>query len=95
MTTSPGYWMHETGGKLSPAMQRYLLRKPLSDEDIALIRAYLRQWIMAPVWDANPHADNDDRWALGELRRHIDDLMSREVIDCWIDWAIDEGFDPL
>jgi hypothetical protein len=59
------------------------------------MRVYLRQWIMAPVWDANPHANDDDRWALGELRRHIDDLTPREIIHRWISWATDEGFDPL
>lgn len=96
MTTNlPGYWMHETSGALYEVVERYLLGLSLTPEDIAYLRAYFRQWIMSPVWDQNPHADDDDRWALGELRRHIDDLTTREVIERWIAWATDQGMDPL
>lgn len=92
---APGYWMHETSGVLRPAVEAYLAGEPLTPEHIAALRSYLRQWIMSPVWDQNPHADDDDRWALGELRRHVNDLMTRTVIERWIAWAVDEGYDPL
>jgi hypothetical protein len=62
---------------------------------IALLRAYLRQWINAPGWDANPHADDDDRAELAELRARVDQLMSRTAIDRWIEKAGAEGLDPL
>ena len=91
----PSFWMHETSGALAEVVERYLLGLSLTPEDIAYLRAYLRQWIMSPVWDQNPHADDDDRWALGELRRHINDLTNRETIERWIAWAVDEGMDPL
>lgn len=93
--TEPGYWRYETSGKLKPAVEAYLEGRALREDHIAALRAYLRQWIMAEVWDQNPHADDDDRWALAELRRHINDLTTREIIERWITWAIDEGYDPL
>lgn len=91
----PGYWMHETSGRLRPAVEAYLRGESMTPRQIAVMRSYLRQWIMSPVWDQNPHADDDDRWALGELRRHVNDLTTREVIERWIAWATDEGLDPL
>lgn len=91
----PGYWMHETSGVLRPAVEAYLRGDPLRPEHITAMRSYLRQWIMSPLWDQNPHADDDDRWALGELRRHVNDLTTRTVIERWIAWAVDEGYDPL
>ena len=51
--------------------------------------------INSPVWDANPYADADDRWALAELRRCVDFLTTRETIARWLAWALDEGIDPL
>lgn len=89
------YWMHESSGVLRPAVEAYLAGGPMTPRQISVMRSYLRQWIMSPVWDANPHADDDDRWALGELRRHVNDLTTREVIERWIIWATDEGIDPL
>jgi hypothetical protein len=83
---TPGYWMFETSGRLRPAIAAYLNREPLSDEDIAAIRAYLRQWIMADVW-AGP--------AIDALRGAIDGLTSRQAISRWLARALDENIDPL
>lgn len=94
--SAPGYWMHETSGRLRPAVEAYLRGdNPLKPEHAAALRAYFRQWIMSPLWDQNPHADDDDRWALAELRRHVNDLTTRETIERWISWVVDEGYDPL
>lgn len=91
----PGYWMHETSGALHEVVERYLLGLSLTPEDVAYLRAYFRQWIMAPIWDANPHATDESRSHLTRLRREVDELKNRETIDLWLDAAGDEGIDPL
>jgi hypothetical protein len=83
----PGYWMHETSGVLAPAIKAYLEAKPLTDTEIATIRAYLRQWIIAPVWLPGP--------GLERLRQGVNGLTTRAAIDRWLKEAIHEGTDPL
>jgi hypothetical protein len=81
----PGYWMHETSGVLRPAVEAYLNRATMTPEQIATIRAYLRQWICAPVWKGE----------FEDLLGRIDGLTSREAICEWLDDAADWGIDPL
>jgi hypothetical protein len=78
--------MYETSGALRPAIVAYLQGEPMSDEMIAAMRAYLRQWIAAPVW-AGPEID--------ALRAAVDGLTSRQAIRRWLDIALDENIDPL
>jgi hypothetical protein len=81
--TGPGYWMHETSGVLRPAVEAYLNREPLSEADIAAMRAYLRQWIAGFFGGA------------ADLAGRIDKLTSREAIEDWLDDATEIGIDPL
>ena len=84
--TEPGYWLYETSGVLRPAVEAYLHRAPMTLEHIAAMRAYLRQWIMAPAW-MGPEVD--------ALRGEIEHLTSRAAITAWLDKAEDVGIDPL
>jgi hypothetical protein len=93
--SAPGYWMNETGGELRPAVERYLKDAPLTIRDIALIRAYLCQWINASVWDDNPHMGDLGRTELEGLRELARVLTNRAAIDAWIGMAVDSGMDPL
>ena len=86
MRETPGYWMHETSGVLRPAVEAYLENKELSGEQIAALRAYLRQWIAAPVW----HGEDIER-----LRARIDGLISREAIEAWLFDAEERDIDPI
>lgn len=81
--------MYETGGKLVPAIERYLEGKPEEPDDVNLIRAYLRQWIDSPVWDAG------DLDALHDLRRKVRVINSRLEIDWWLEAALELAIDPL
>ena len=56
MTDLPGYWMHEISGVLAPAVKAYLTGGAMTPGQIAAMRAYVRQWIDAPIWDQNPKA---------------------------------------
>ena len=78
--------MHETSGVLRPAVETYLRGEAMTGEQIAAMRAYLRQWIMAPVWKG-PEIE--------ELRGDIDTLTSRATLEYWLDRAGDIAIDPL
>lgn len=95
MSGVPGYWMHETSGVLRPAVEAYLVGVDMTPEQIAAMRAYLRQWIMAPVWNTNPYAGPDE-WAwLERMRDDIDTLSTRMAISEWLRIAMEGGIDPL
>lgn len=83
----PGYWMFETSGVLRPAISAYLNREPLDDEQIAAMRAYLRQWIEKGAWDGGPTVET--------LKRSVDGLTSRQAIHAWLEKALAVGIDPL
>lgn len=99
MSAAPGYWMYETTGVLRPAVEAYL--KPsergceMTPQQIATMRAYLRQWIMAGVWDMNPHAGAAERAWLAAMRDRIEALNSRAAIERWLNDALEAGIDPL
>jgi len=87
MIEAPGYWRNETSGVLAPAIEAYLQHRLMTDEQIAAMRAYLRQWIMAGDWLGGADID--------ELRAGLDGLTSRAALDRWLDAALDLGIDPL
>jgi hypothetical protein len=84
--STPGYWMNEETGVLRPAIEAYLRDEPMTGEQIAAMRLYLRQWINAPVW-SGPE--------IGPLRRAIDGLTTKDAIGQWLNDADDAGMDPL
>ena len=84
---APGFWMYEQSGILAPVVIAYLKGdENLSVKDIGIMRAYLRQWINAPVWRGE---------AIDQLRRQIDLIQTRKDIDTWLDCAELEGIEPL
>lgn len=91
----PGYWMQEASGVLRPVIESYLLGRPMTTLQIAGMRAYLRQWIMSPVWTSNPELDTAGRAKLADLRDRIETLTDQNAIEQWIDDAQAFGVDPL
>lgn len=89
---APKFWMYEASGQLRPAIEAYLNGKSMTPHQVATMRAYLRQWIMSPVWDQNPHGGQQ---AIDGLRDMLDSLVSRKQIKRWLDKALDVGIDPL
>lgn len=92
--TIPGFWMRETTGVLKPAVEAYLNNEELTGEEIAALRAYLRQWIMADGWDQGARHEAEKR-ILANLRSMVDRLHSRETISIWLMQAASFGIDPL
>lgn len=41
----PGFWMNETSGVLAPVVRAYLSGARLGERPVAVMRAYLRQWV--------------------------------------------------
>lgn len=83
--SDPGFWMSETTGQLRPAVEAYLAGGAMTEEQIAAMRAYLRQWMAGPWRGAG----------IPDLRRRIDGLTTRQAIDAWLDDALARGIDPL
>ena len=82
-----GFWMYETTGVLRPVIEAYLLTDaPLTVEQVAAMRAYLRQWIYDPAW-VGP--------GIHQLRCMVDGIHTRADITRWLDLAMDSGIDPL
>ena len=93
--SDPGYWPYESSGRLEPVVRAYLKGERLSPEQIATMRAYLRQWIMATVWDKNPHAVGEGFALLDEFRARVNDLTDQPAIDNWLFDVTAWGMDPL
>jgi hypothetical protein len=92
----PGYWMHEQGTELKPAVKAYLTDpNSLTIRQIALLRAYLRQWIGSGVWDEQPSHDERSITALRVLRESVDRIVTTADLHAWLKRALDEGHDPL
>jgi hypothetical protein len=92
---APKFWRYETGGELVPAMERYIRGESLQLRDVSLIRAYLRQWVEAPVWEMNPLRTLESSIALGILRAKVAGASTKGHLDSCVQFAIELGMDPL
>jgi hypothetical protein len=95
MEFGPRYWREEITGCLAKPIRKFLNGFTLDDGEIALIRAYLEQWVDAPVWDMNPHADPEGRRELAALRQEAREIATRADIGRWMYKAMQMGMDPL
>lgn len=87
----PHYWQDEKNDSLRPVVIAYLGGDTMSTDNIACLRAYLRQWVSAPVWTKYI----GDSLALSVLRMSIDEVTTAEHLRCWIKVAVDAGLDPF
>lgn len=78
--------MKETSGVLAAVIERYLNHKPLDSYELAIMRAYLRQWIMAPGWTGVD---------VEELRKAVELIETQRELERWLEVALDAGIDPL
>jgi len=93
---APKFWRHEVGGDLAMAVRHYL-REPdaLTLSEIALMRAYVVQWIDSPAWDCNPSATAESIAMLVGLRKQARRIVTATDLRRWFKDALDEGIDPL
>jgi hypothetical protein len=83
--TKPGYWMNETSGVLKPVVEKYLRGEQLSQNEVACMIAYLRQWMAGDF--CGPEIDM--------LRVTVNAIVDHETLVAWLDEAMDAGIDPL
>ena len=81
----PGYWMNETSGVLRPVVERFLDGKVLDVQEIATMRAYLRQWM------AGDFRGKD----IDRIRSQVDQIVDMPTLRIWIENAVCAGIDPL
>lgn len=84
----PLYWRNEQSGLLGQAIEAYFDRRE-GAEDLALVIDYCRYWIEAPCWRW------DDPGELAELRQRVRSLITRSVLDAWLNDAMGLGIDPF
>ena len=80
---APKYWRDEIGGQLAGAVLRYL-NGNMTLRDVALMRAYLSQWIQSPVWDMVPDQTGEGREALSRLRAGVGAIVTVADISAWL-----------
>ena len=80
------YWKNEMTGVLRPAVEAFLYGEAMTDDQIAAMRAYLRQWIADDDWQG-PMVD--------PLRTQVNEIVTQNDIRRWIERAIPEGMNPL
>jgi hypothetical protein len=82
----PGYWRNETSGVLAPVVERYLHGGQLDQDEVAIMRAYLRQWVGAAAFYGPD---------IIELRQRVNLLQTHSQLRAWLADALDAGIDPL
>lgn len=93
---APKYWKDETTGRLAAAIRTYLDNPiAMTGREIALMRAYVSQWIQSPAWDMNPYQGEEGRAQLAELRAAAGAITSARDLQAWITVAAAEGLNPL
>lgn len=92
---APKYWMNEAGGKLAPAVERYLRNETMTVEDCRLLVLYFQQWVNSPVWDANLDITPSGKKELDTLRRDVATARTLSDIDACTNLATDLGIDPF
>ncbi len=83
----PHFWMTEQTGKLSEAVEFYFTGEPISPEHLALIKAYLKQYVERVVM-----ADASQR---GAFLQRIGKLRTTRDIENYADELSEYGVEPF
>ena len=93
---APRYWKYEQSGLVALAVAAFIeAPMSLNESDLAIMRAYVKQWIDSPAWDGNPHADEHGLAVLKALRVEAPRIRTPRDLVWWLAVATREGFDPL
>lgn len=95
----PLYWGDEQGGLLTTVMLAFFEHgadagKGITPEQLELVREYGEYYLNAPMFDDNPHHDDESRAQLATLREQIKKAKTFEEINQWIHACLDIGIDP-
>ena len=90
----PKYWTFEPP-ELSVAVHAYTAGKGLTVRDVALMRAYLKQWVDSPVWEGYPYETDGGRQWLAGLRERVRAIASPADIKQALSIMTARRMDPL
>ena len=90
----PKYWTFEPRD-LSVAVHAYTAGEDLTVRDVALMRAYLKQWVDSPVWEGYPDETDGGRQWLAELRERVRAIASPDDIAQALSIMTARRMDPL
>lgn len=94
--STPLYWRDETSGVLVPAITALVTPgQRVTAAQLRLLTAYVRQWVMAGAWDANPHHCARSLAELASLRAAVDNIRTVGDLQAWLAMAADMHMDPL
>lgn len=95
----PLRWIDEQTGVLACAIKAYLDNrfdgKPITETDLALVRAWFVYYIEAPCWRSHDQEDREYVDGFDALRRKAHQLRTPDDIEAWINECLDWGIDPL
>ncbi len=81
----PHFWMTEQTGRLADAVEVYMNGERLSPEQLATIKAYLRQYIERAVLTGDAHR--------GRLLQELDKLRTTREVEHFADDLADFGIE--
>jgi hypothetical protein len=90
----PKYWTFEPP-ELGVAVHAYMAGKDLTVGDVALMRAYLKQWVDSLVWEGYPSETDGGRQWLAELRERVRAITSPDDIAQCLSIMTARRMDPL
>ena len=83
----PHFWMTEQTGKLAEAMEQYFAGEKLSPVDLALLRAYLRQYLERALMTGDASRER--------LLQRLERLRSVNDIEEFSDEIAEFGVEPF
>lgn len=89
----PLRWQDEQSGVLPNAIKAFF-KNEANEEQISLVKAWLKYYIDAPCWIKNATED-ETRTAMATLRETVEALKEANEILDWIYKCLELGIDPL
>lgn len=87
------FFMHGTGTSTF-INGRLTYRQDITPEQLEIVREYGEYYLNAPMFDDNPHHDDESRAQLATLREQIKKATTFEEINQWIHACLEIGIDP-
>lgn len=87
------YWRDYSDSRIPASVDRYIHGEELTVRDIALVRAYVMQWVDSPAWEEN--LSSQATLNLTILRAKVAGARTKEQIDSCVALASAMQMDPL
>ncbi len=92
---APLRWQDDMSGELPRIMLAFFeQQRELSPDEFERVRDYGEYYLDAPMWDANPHLDDEGRAELAALREQIKAARTVGDLNQWINACLEIGIDP-